>query len=162
MTAKDVLTGALKMTLGLVESSLADLSDADLQVSPVTGANNIAWQIGHLIASEKALGTNMGISYPVLPPAVEALAPGSSAKSHGQGGNLPKDEYLSLFKRVRATTLGGLEKLGDADLDKPNDGPMKGFAPTYGALFNLVGIHTMMHCGQFSVVRRALGKPVLM
>jgi hypothetical protein len=38
---------------------------------------------------------------------------------------------------------------------------MAPFAPTLGALFVLVANHALMHGGQFSVVRRKLGKPVL-
>jgi hypothetical protein len=38
---------------------------------------------------------------------------------------------------------------------------MAKFAPRLGDLFQLVANHTLMHAGQFSVVRRKLGKPVL-
>ena len=38
---------------------------------------------------------------------------------------------------------------------------MAQFAPTLGSLFLLVSNHALMHGGQFSVVRRKLGKPVL-
>jgi hypothetical protein len=38
---------------------------------------------------------------------------------------------------------------------------MAKFAPTVMALFLLTANHQMMHAGQFSVVRRKLGKPVL-
>jgi hypothetical protein len=34
-------------------------------------------------------------------------------------------------------------------------------APTLGDIFLLLATHTMMHAGQFTVVRRKLGKPVL-
>ena len=48
-----------------------------------------------------------------------------------------------------------------ADLDKPTPGEMAKYAPTVGALFLLTSNHVMMHAGQFTVVRRKLGKPVL-
>ena len=38
---------------------------------------------------------------------------------------------------------------------------MAKFAPTVGAMLLLNANHTMMHAGQFTVVRRKLGKPVL-
>ena len=44
------------------------------------------------------------------------------------------------------------------DLDKPTGWEI---APTVGELFLLMGNHCMMHAGQFSAVRRKLGKPVL-
>ena len=34
------------------EQYLSDLTDADLLVRPVPGANHIAWQLGHLIQAE--------------------------------------------------------------------------------------------------------------
>ena len=39
--------------------------------------------------------------------------------------------------------------------------PAKEFAPTLGAMLLLNANHVMMHAGQFSVVRRKLGKPIL-
>ena len=66
-----------------------------------------------------------------------------------------------LFDKVRSATSAALAKLSDADLDRPTTGQMAGFAPRLGDFFMLVANHTMMHAGQFSVVRRKLGKPVL-
>ena len=54
-----------------------------------------------------------------------------------------------------------LAKLPEKDLDNPIDGPLARLAPTLGALLLLAANHEMMHAGQFSVVRRKLGKPVL-
>jgi hypothetical protein len=39
---------------------------------------------------------------------------------------------------------------------------MARIAPTVGALFLLGANHELMHAGQFVVVRRKLGKPILM
>jgi uncharacterized damage-inducible protein DinB len=72
-----------------------------------------------------------------------------------------KAEYLSLFKEVRNATVAVLDRLTDADLDRPSQGNMAKFAPTAGALLLLVSNHTLMHGGQFTVVRRLLNKPVL-
>jgi hypothetical protein len=161
MTGKDAMTYWLKSTKDMLSMFLAELSDADLQVRPVPEANNIAWQIGHLIASESALGAEMGYKYPPIPPVIQVLGSGASAQTHPDGGNLTKAQYIDLFNKARDATLAGLAAMPEADLDKPNEGIMKRMAPTYGALLGLLGNHTMMHCGQFSVVRRALKKPVL-
>ena len=39
---------------------------------------------------------------------------------------------------------------------------MAPFAPTLGAFLMLISNHTLMHAGQFTVIRRKLGKAVLM
>jgi len=160
MTGKDALKSLLESTLGLTKMLLSDLSDDDLQKPPVPGANNIAWQLGHLIASEREIGAMANISYPELPPAIAGLNKTATTKTRADGGKLSKEDYVSWLTKVRQTTLAGLAKMSDAELDKPYDGPMKEMIPTLGAVFILAGNHTMMHAGQFSVVRRALGKPV--
>jgi hypothetical protein len=74
---------------------------------------------------------------------------------------LGKKEYLDMFKDVRELTKTAAAKLTDTDLDRPTTGDMARFAPTLGALLLALSNHTLMHAGQFSVVRRKLGKPVL-
>lgn len=163
MQAKDVLITALTQTQHLMTGSLSDLSDEDLLVRPVPQANNIAWQLGHLIASERELliGALPGVKYPELPAALKDQTSGKSSGQPPAGGYLKKAGYLDWFERVRGATLAAVSKLSDADLDRPTTGEMAKFAPNLGALVTLVGTHTMMHAGQFSVVRRKLDKPVL-
>src|SRR5579871_6386221 len=142
---------------------LSDLSDADLLVRPVPGANHIAWQFGHVIDGERHLMNVVpGVSYPEMPAGFSETHASKNASNESTQGYLTKAQYLELFNKVRAATLAALDKLTDADLDKPNTGPMAKFAPTVGELIVLVANHTMMHAGQFTVVRRKLGKPVLM
>jgi uncharacterized damage-inducible protein DinB len=162
MTGKDVLNNLLQSTLHMTTNALNDLSDADLQHHPVPGANNIAWQLGHLIAAETQLGAMLNFPYPELPAPLAGLGKTETNKTRPDGGNLPKADYIAWFTKVRQATLAGLAKMTDADLSKPNTGAMKEFAPTLGTVLVLVANHTMMHMGQFSVVRRALKKPVLM
>jgi uncharacterized damage-inducible protein DinB len=163
MKAKDAIRTALQGTQQLLSRYLADLSDADLLVRPVPGANHIAWQLGHLIHAEVHLLANQvpGATYPELPAGFAARHAKAVAGSESTKGFGTKAEYLDLFNKVREATLANLEKLADADLDRPNTGEMAPVAPTVGALLLLQSNHTLMHAGQFTVVRRKLGKPVL-
>jgi hypothetical protein len=162
MKATDVVRIALTSTQNLVESYLGDLSDADLLVRPVPGANHIAWQLGHLIAAEVGMGKQiLGIPYPELPAGFVERHAKSTATVDSPKGFATKAEYLNLFNKVRKATLDGLAKMSDADLDKPSSGNMAKFAPTFGAMLQLLANHTLMHGGQFTVVRRKLGKPVI-
>ena len=63
---------------------------------------------------------------------------------------------------MRAATLAALEEMPDADLDAPSPESFREYFPTVGQMFTLIGTHPMMHAGQFVVVRRQLGKPVLL
>jgi DinB superfamily len=163
MTAKDAIKTALTGTQQMLGWYLSDLSDADLLVRPVPGANHLAWQLGHLVASECSLISPSvpGATYPELPAGFGERHNKTTAASEPPKGFATKGEYLALFTKVREATLANLAKLSDADLDKPTKGDMAKFAPTLGALFLLVSNHTLMHGGQFTVLRRKLGKPVL-
>ena len=57
--------------------------------------------------------------------------------------------------------MATLAKVSEADLDKPTTGSIAKFVPTLGGLLLMHSTHVMMHAGQFTVVRRKLGKPVL-
>ncbi|HYT94622.1 MAG TPA: DinB family protein [Gemmataceae bacterium] len=163
MNARDVIQTSLNATKNMVDMYLADLSDADLLVRPVPVANHIAWQLGHLISSEPQL-VKMGLpdaAYPTLPSGFAETHAQTAATTDSSPGFKTKAEYLDLFGKVRSATIAALAKLSDADLDRPTEGRMAKFAPTLGALFVLTSNHTLMHAGQFTVVRRKLGKPIL-
>lgn len=163
MNAKDAIKTALLSTQNMLTMYLSDLSDADLLVRPVPGANHIAWQLGHLIAAEVHLGGPAFSSdtYPPLPAGFPEQHNKTTAASDSPAGFRKKEEYLGLFKQIREATLTALAKMPDADLDRPTTGDMAKFAPTTGALILLLANHTLMHAGQFTVLRRKLGKPVL-
>jgi hypothetical protein len=147
----------------MVSMYLSDLSDADLLVRPAPSANHIAWQLGHVIAAEPAL-VRMALpdaAYPDLPAGFAEQHTKETAAAESPRGFKTRAEYLDVFKKVRDATLANLGKLSDADLDRPTEGKMAQFAPTLGAMLLLVSNHTLMHAGQFTVVRRKLGKPVL-
>src|SRR4051812_6918268 len=159
MNARDVIQTALNSTKFLLDRYLSDLSDADLLVRPVPGANTIAWQLGHLIASEPFLVRSQlpDTPYPELPAGFAEAHAKETAASDAPRGFKTKAEYTQLFDRVRGATLAAVKKLSDADLDRPTQGQMAPFAPTLGAFLILVANHTLMHAGQFTVVRRKLG-----
>jgi len=161
MHAKDAIKTALTSTQGMVAMYLADLSDADLLVRPVPGANHIAWQLGHLISAECQLGQMTGGKYPELPAGFkEQHSPKNSSVDPPRGFGT-KADYLSLFNKMREATLANLARLPESDLDKATSGDMAKYAPNYGAAFLLLSNHDLMHAGQFTVVRRKLGKPIL-
>lgn len=161
MTGKDAIKYTLNSTQNMLNSYVADLSDADLLERPAASANHIAWQLGHLISAEIHLIKSQlpDAKYPELPAGFAERHSKETASSNEGFGK--KADYLNLFEKVRSATLSTLAKLSDADLDRPTKGDMAKFAPTLGALLLLVSNHDLMHAGQFTVVRRKLGKPVI-
>ncbi len=162
MNTKDALRRSVQSGDMIVNMYLGDLSDADILVRPVPGANHIAWQLGHLITAEHMLMD------PIAPGGMPKL-PAGFAEKHGKetatSDNakdfLTKAEYLKLAQEQRAATLAALEKVSDADLDKPGPEPFRQFCPTVADMFILQGSHWLMHAGQWAIVRRKLGhKPL--
>src|SRR5262249_35373505 len=100
-------------------------------------------------------------TYPELPAGFADRHGPKTAALDPPTGFAGKNEYLNLFTRMREATLSNLARLSEADLSKPTTGKMAQFAPRLGDMLLLIANHTMMHTGQFSVVRRKLGKPVL-
>ncbi len=162
MKVQDAIISNLKLTQQTVNNFLSDLSDADLLVRPVPAANHIAWQMGHVILTETRMAEyGPAFQYPALPAGFAQQHGKETASIDPPKGFLTRDQYLSLFNATRQATIAAVAKLSAEDLDRPTVGPMAAWAPTLGALLVLVGEHAMMHAGQFTVVRRKLGKPVL-
>jgi hypothetical protein len=164
MTGVDAIRTALESTQHLITWFLSDLSDSDLLVRPAAGANHIAWQMGHFIISETRLASQPAFKavYPELPAGFEKQHTAETHSTEPATGFAARAEYVDLFTKVRQATIAGLNALKDGDLDAPTQGMMAKFAPTLGALLLLASNHSLMHAGQFSVVRRKLGKPVLL
>ena len=161
MTPNDAIKLTIDMADEILTTYLSDMSDADLMVRSVPGANHIAWQLGHLVSSERSMLTGAGFSMPDLPDGFADSYTKETSTSDDSTKFHKKDEYLKLMAEQRTATLAALEAASAADLDKPSPEEMQAYAPTIGAVFNIVGIHVMMHAPQFVPVRRMLGKPVL-
>ena len=162
MNAKEAIRIALGASQRLLPMYLGDLSDADILVRPVPNANHIAWQLGHVIASECRIGRQLpGATYPELPARFAEQHIKDNSKIEPPKGFGSKAQYLELFNKVRQATLVNLERLSETDLDKPASGDVAKIAPTLGALLLLAASHSVLHIGQFSAVRRKLGKPIV-
>mgnify|MGYP003341800100 FL=1 len=162
MNAISLLSSLLSSSRDATLGYLADFSDAELLKRPVAGANHAAWQIGHLILSERFIcGEITGFSYPDLPAGFAEAHGKDRASTDDTSGWLTRAGYEKLFRATREATLAGLAKLTEQDLGKATESRLKAKAPAHGNLLALLSQHDAMHGGQFSVIRRLLGKPVL-
>ncbi len=162
MNTQEAIGATFATSSMILDGYFGDLTDAELMTRPAEGCNHLAWQLGHLIASE------CNLLEMVSPGSAAALPDGFAEKHDKEHAGVDdaskfctKQEYLDAFEKVRAATLAALAKLSDADLDKPGPEDFASFCPTVGHVFVLMATHGMMHAGQFVPVRRKLGKPVL-
>lgn len=162
MQTREAIKTALAMSDMVWKGYVADLSDADLLVRPVPGINHIAWQLGHLITAEHGMieGCCPG-TMPPLPAGFAERHAKETASSDDAGLFLSKDDYLRAADAQRSGLLAALDRLSDADLDRPTPERFQKFAATTGALMLMQATHWLMHAGQWAVTRRKLGHPPL-
>jgi hypothetical protein len=159
--AKDSIRQSFQIAQMTVDMLLADLSDADLLVRSTTGANHIAWQLGHVIASEnEMLGQIQSGAGAKLPDGFAAKHSGETAGIDASEKFYTKAEYVRLLGLQRQSTLAVLDSIDPKRLDEPAPEPLRQIVPTVGGVFNLMAAHVTMHAGQFTPIRRKLGKPV--
>jgi hypothetical protein len=156
------IRSALELPDFVVRSYLEDLSDADLLVRPLATMNHIAWQLGHLIASENGHIEHVAPgAMPPLPAGFAQRHARQSAASDDPADFLSKAEYLEQMRQQRAGTLAALEQFSDEQLAAPAPESIRYLGPTVGCVFAGESAHWMMHAGQWAVVRRRLGRPPL-
>lgn len=163
MHAKETIRNTIAMGDRVISEYTKDLADADLLVRPIPGMNHIAWQLGHMLWAERWW---MELVEPgASPPLPEDFEAGHGRDKHNVDDPAlyyPVAKYRELWEAQRKATLAILDKLTDEQLAAPpNDERMKQFVGNVANMFNLIGEHALMHCGQFVAVRRKLGKPVV-
>jgi hypothetical protein len=156
-----MLKNSIELTDYVIKAYVEDIDDSDMTQRPGQGCNHLAWQLGHLIQAEHGLLKMAGVEPGFELPAGFSEAHSKEAKDvDDRSAFLPKSKYLELYAAARAATKAAIEKLSDADLDKPGPPDFK-MCPTVGAVFNMIATHPLMHAGQFVPIRRRLGKPVV-
>jgi hypothetical protein len=162
MNFKDAIRASFGMADFFVQSYLADVTPQELMMRAVPDANHLAWQLGHLISSERHLvEAALPGSMPKLPEGFAERHTKDFASSDNAADFLSKDEYLRLAAEMRAGTLKVLDQLSEADFDKPVTGRVPPFVKRAGDCFVTIGSHWIMHSGQWVVLRRKLGRPRL-
>jgi uncharacterized damage-inducible protein DinB len=162
MNVEQAIQGTLDMSKMICLGYIEDLSDEEMMHRPHPEINHIKWQIGHLIVSEHNMINAVAPgSMPALPEGFAEKYTKEMAASNDAAAFDTKEELLKNFHEQRAATLTALQKVPAADLDNPTPESMQAYAPTVGAAFNMQGAHWLMHCGQWAVIRRQLGRPPL-
>ena len=162
MDTREAITSTIQMGDMVSKAYLGDLSDEDLMRRPHAECNHINWQIGHLIASDHQMVSNCySGSLPELPEGFVDKYSKENSANNDPGGFATKEELMSLMDSQHAAILEKLKTLSDDDLDIASPEEMRGYAPTVGSVFNLIGAHWLMHCGQWVIVRREVGRDIV-
>ena len=162
MDARAAISNTLQTAQMICNAYLGDLSEAELMLRPHAGCNHLNWQIGHLIASDHNMVCGC---YPdALPPLPEGFVEKYSKDNKDNedpSGFHNREELMQLMASQHEAILKKIDSVTNEELDSPAPEAMQSYAPTVGAALNMVGLHWMMHCGQWVVVRRETGKDVV-
>ncbi|MBX3422589.1 MAG: DinB family protein [Pirellulaceae bacterium] len=159
MSTKSVIRDGLQTAQMVGLAYLSDLDDAQLMLRPHPDCHSINWQIGHLIISEHdQINKIASAAMPDLPVGFRESFAATNSAADDTDGSFGKEQLLAIYQGQRQATLKVLSQLTEEQLDQPTG---ISYAPTQAALIQMQGAHWLMHCGQWAVVRRQCGKPVV-
>jgi hypothetical protein len=160
MSTAEMFSKNILQSKGMIDSSLKDFSDADMMFRPAKTANHAIWQMGHLANSVRGMVTTCDPA--VTFPFEDDTRFGKSKAPIDDPAFFPaKAEVLGRFDQAMDIAAAWVSKLTEPEMAKPTPERMRQFAPTVGNVAILLASHPLMHMGQFSVSRRALGKPII-
>ena len=162
MSVKDAIRQTLDMSQNILSKYISDLDDDAIRLRPMEGINPIAWQLGHLLSFERSMveGIKPGSS-PALPEGFDDNHSTDAAKAKRDSGYRTLSEYQAMMQAQRTATKQVLDGLSEQELEAPAPERFRSFTATVKDGLNMVGIHDLMHSGQFVIVRRKLNKPVV-
>lgn len=160
-TPNDVIVHSLTGSKDLLLRFVGDMTPRELVHRPTPESNCAAWLIGHLtlidrLVLKEVVGDG---SLPELPDGFEhrfsQKAGCPQAAEFGDATTLP-----AIFAAHRDLVIERAKATPLAEMDRPLSFQHPLFQ-TVGQILNFGGIHTSMHAGQISTIRRSLGKPPL-
>ncbi len=159
-TVNDAIVYSLDISRKLFDRYLADLKPADFDHHVAPGTNSAAWIAGHLVLTDRrALGALGVTDLPALPEGFDAQFPVTRvAAPPAQAHVTPGSELVELFRANRARLIAAAAAAPPEVLNAPADKPGPAFQ-TVGEMVEFMGIHTALHLGQVTIIRRSLGYP---
>jgi hypothetical protein len=162
MNAIDAIRINLETAEMVCGSYLGDLTDDDAMKRPHPDCNHINWQIGHLIGSDHMMCSGcLPDSLPPLPDGFSEKYSKEAAGSDNPDDFIPKSQLMEIHAANRKAIMEALSAMDPAKLEQAGPESMRAYAPTVGATFNMIGAHWLMHAGQWVVVRRELGRDIV-
>jgi len=162
MDIRDALKNNYQTSQMVCGAYLGDLTDEESMKRPHADCNHVNWQVGHLIASEHGMaGACVEGALPALPEGFAEKYSKETASSDDASAFVPHSQLMEIAKTQGEAVLKMIDGISDADFDKPAPEYMQTYASNIGAVVNMLGSHWMMHAGQWVIVRRELGREVV-
>lgn len=159
MSGKSVQAGlaALEFSRRALLGFLEDVPEGKWCHQPIPGANHALWIVGHLAHTDNYFLTAVAGRESRVPADWDELF-GMGSKPVGDPGKYPNPAAVKdVLRSRRDELLAWFSSLSDAQLAKPLEGDLAGFAPDHAALASSIAWHEGLHSGQLTVVRKSLG-----
>ena len=160
MDIRDALKTNYQTSAMVCGTYLGDLTDDEAMTRPHPGCNHVNWQVGHIIASENGMAEACG-GIGDLPAGFKEKYTKETASSDNAADFVPMSQLRDIARSQGEAVLKMIDGMADGDFEKPAPEAMKAYASNLGAVANMMGAHWMMHAGQWVVVRRQLGREVV-
>jgi hypothetical protein len=159
-TANAALAHLLFVSHKLLQRYTADLAPAEYLHRPSPTANCAAWIIGHLILTERRALTMCGVTdLPAVPDGFEKrFSRDEGCAQAAEFGDVA--QLMPLFDQHREALIDAVKNALPELLDKPLEKAHPMFA-TPAEFAGFVALHSTMHAGQITLIRRSLGRPPL-
>jgi hypothetical protein len=160
VTPNDLISGSCRMAKFLLHRMVDDLTPAEFDHQPVPGANSAAWTVGHLAVTLRRVAERLGATgLPEVPPDLLAKLTTTKQAAGDQSGLGDPAVLVRLFDTCSDKLFEAVGAVPAEALAGPSSLPIA-FAGNHAEALLLVGgLHTAMHTGQLSTIRRSLGKP---
>lgn len=164
MTTIDLLIERLIAARRWTTSLLADFEESRWFDCPAPGIQHIAWQVGHIAASQAVLIHNRCFNIPMA----EAV-PASFTQQFGRGSKPvgdpaaypPISEIRRMFDGMQADCLKRVRQMTESDLELPAFGDPHPMFAKRGEAVGMAAMHEAFHAGQIALTRRLFGKAAL-
>lgn len=161
-TPNGAIAYSLKASAMLFHRYVDDLKPTDFEHQPSPGVNCVAWTIGHLTLTDRRSLVGLGVTdLPPLPDGYEAKFVTTKAPANVQHGYGDPAELVALFDEHRAKLIATVLAADLAKLHEPPVVPSPLFS-CRGEAVLFMGLHTAMHLGQITLIRRSLGYPPIL
>ena len=163
MSLQDRLLRQLESTRQLSEKLLADFHDPTdwlYQVHP--GCNHALWFVGHMATTDNFLLSLVAPAVSTPQESLRAQFGMGSQPTSIAADYPPAEEVLATMRERRARLMETLSSFSDADLAQPTPAGTPDFLPDFASVFEMANWHEMLHAGQLTVTRRALGHQPMM
>jgi hypothetical protein len=127
---------------------------------PAAKANCTAWLIGHLTLSDRSALKAFGVKdLPQLPDGFDKrFSRDAGCPEAAEFGDV--SVLLTLFDKHRDALIAAVNSATPELLSKPLEKPFPVFK-TVGELASFMALHVAMHAGQITIIRRSLGRPLI-